>query len=158
MPQEKNILVSWKIPEHIRHQRSQLWYLVAAASGALFIFYGVFTNNFLFALAVVLFAVVYLLMHMQEPPFLDFKITEKGVELGNKNYDYADITGFWLVARDDHKSLHLRTKFFSSPLLSIPLVDTSPEAVRGALSKFVSEDTSEKEEPLLEVLGRRFKL
>lgn len=158
MAGEKKVLASWKIPEHIRHQRSRFWYLVAAALGVLFVLYGVFTNNFLFALAVVLFAVVYLLMHMQEPPFLDFKITEQGIELGNKNYNYVDITGFWLATRDDHKSLHLRTKFFSSPLLSIPLGDTSPEAVRGALSKFVVEDTSEKEEPLLDFLSRRFKL
>lgn len=158
MPEEKKVLASWKIPEHIRHQRSRLWYLVAIVLGALLILYGVFTNNFLFALAIVLFAVVYLLMHMQEPSHLDFKITDKGIELGNKNYDYADLTGFWLVMRDDHKSLHLRTKFFSSPLLSIPLGDTNPEAIRGALSKVVSEDTTEKEEPLLDFLSRRFKL
>ncbi len=158
MPEETKILLSWKIPEHVRHQRSRLWFFIVAVIGGLFIVYGVLTNDFLFALIIVLFAVVYILMHMQEPPFLDFNITDRGIELGNKKFEYNDITSFWVAAREGRGSLHLRTKYFSSPLLSIPLDSANPDAVRGVLNKYVTEDASEKEEPLSELLSRRFKL
>lgn len=159
MPESKSILLSWKIPEHIRHQRGRLWYFLTAIVGGFLIIYGVLTNNFLFALIVILFGIVTGLLHMQEPPIIDFAITSEGVNLGGKTIEYKDISSFWLIIKPEEqvKSLHLRTKIFWYPLLSVPLEDTDPEAARSVLSKYIQEDTSEKEEPLLETLSRRLK-
>lgn len=158
MPEEKNALLSWKVPEHVRHQRGRLWYFMAFFIGAVLVIYGVLTNNFLFALIIILFAIVSGLMHMQEPVMIDFFITTEGVALGGKNIDYKDITSFWIVNDPGSKSLHLRTRVFLMPLLSIPFGDVDAGQARSALLKYVKEDEEEKEEPLLEVLSRKLKL
>ena len=160
MTEGKNVLLTWKIPEHVRHQRGRGWYIFAGLVGAILIIYGIFTNNFLFALIVVLFAIISVLLHMQEPAMINFSITGEGVFVGGRGTDYKDLQNFWVVegADGNAKSLHLRTKSFFYPLISVPLEDSiGEETVRVILKKYIKEDVEEKDEPLSETLSRRLK-
>ena len=110
MPQENNVLLSWKIPEHTRHQRGRLWYFLAFILGGFCIVYGVLTSNFLFSLIIILLAIIYGLLHMQEPNSIDFSITDGGISLGAEEISYKNVKNFWVASKRDGKnhSLYLR--------------------------------------------------
>ena len=62
-----DILHRWTIQEYERHDRSVLWYVLMISVALILVIYAVVTGNFLFALVIVLAAIILFLQSHQEP-------------------------------------------------------------------------------------------
>src|SRR4030042_2591121 len=80
------LLLSWSFPEFTKYERSKRWYITASAITILFLFYSVFTFNFLLAVIVVMAAMIVLMREKADPRDISFSITERGIEIGEKFY------------------------------------------------------------------------
>ena len=89
--------ISWEVPEYETHERSRNWYLIAGVIGALLLVYAMITSNFLFAGIIVIAAVVIILTDGKEPVKVRISLTDEGVEVGRKVYDYDEIKDFSIV-------------------------------------------------------------
>jgi len=154
------IFVEWKIPEYDKHERTRAWYVGASIVGIALVAYALFTSNFLFAIILIIGAIVIVLNDGREPDMIDFAITTEGVIVGRKFYNFNELKDFSIVykPREGVKNLYFE---FNNPIkhrLSIPLLDMNPLPIRDFLLKYLSEDLERTDEPTSEMIGRVFKI
>ncbi|MFH1946590.1 MAG: hypothetical protein ABIJ23_00310 [Candidatus Magasanikbacteria bacterium] len=154
-----DILHEWTILQYERHDRGTVWYILMMSLGLFLVFYGVITGNFLFSLIVVLFAIIMFLQSHQEPPQIPFLITELGVVVGGKFYEYAEFENFYIIYKPPHvKTLFLDTKSILHPMLRIPLLDINPIEIKHSLREFLPEDFEKEDEPLTDRAARNWRI
>ncbi len=150
--------LQWKFFEFPIHQRGLVWYFVSGLFIMLFLGYAVFTRNFLFALIIILFVLLFYIMNRSVRE-ITIQIGEDGVLLGNKLYQYSSMEKYWIIYNPPQvKSLYIQFKSFFSPRLVISLENQSPLKIREILSNYIVEDLDQEEEPPLDTLTRVLKL
>jgi len=152
-------LLSWQVDEYPRQVRSGRWYAAACVVAALLIISAIASSNFLFAVIVLMLGVIYLVSTFREPERVDVTVTDGGVVLGPSFYPYRDIKAFSLVYDPPEvKNLYLDFVSGWQPLLTIPLEETDPNALREAILPYCREDLDRSRETLTDALRRRYKL
>ncbi len=154
------ILHQWDFPEYERHDRSTLWYVLAFGIGATLIIYALKDGNPLFALIILLLALILFTHHRQAPMQLNFTLFETGVQVGDKFFLFREIDSFWVIYEPPVvKRLYLLPKNRSlRGEISIPLLDQNPVEVRRVLLEYLKEDLDRDEETHNDKLGRLLKL
>jgi hypothetical protein len=152
-------LLSWEFPEHEQHVRGRTWYVVATLIAIALLVYAFATKNFLFAIMIVMLAVVmYLRDARGKPPMLSFVITEKGILLADRFMPYERLQDFWFVTEEDApKTLYFHPRS-ARPRLRVPIGDRDPSEIRNALRGRLPENEDEHEEPASDAIGRALKL
>ena len=154
-----DILHEWTIQMYDSHDRSNLWYILMIGLGLILVIYGVFTGNFLFSLIIILFSIIIFLQSHQEAPQIPFCITELGIVVGGKFYEYSEFDNFYIIYKPPYvKTLFLETKSLLQPVLKIPLLDNNPIEVKHSLREFLTEDMEKEEEPLADRAARNWKI
>ena|SRR3989338_9807760 len=166
MPQKINentllgdVLHEWTIQEYEQYERGLAWYVFMILIGLGLVFYSLMTGNFLFALIVVLFAIILFLQSHQMPLQVVFQITELGVVVGSRFYPYSEFESFYIIYNPPEvKTLFLETKSIFRPLLRVPLLDRNPLEVKHSLREFLSEDAEKEGEPLSDRMARNWRI
>ena len=165
-------LISWEVPEYDKHERTKHWYTWALIIGGFLLISSFFSvdfipdfkveyqPNFLFTLIIIIAAIVIILNDGRDPDMVGVILTEEGLIVGRKFYDYDDIKDFSIVykPRQEVKNLYLE---FKNPLkhrLSIPLLDMNPLPIRDILVKYLPEDLDRIHPPASEGLAKLFKI
>lgn len=153
-------VITWEVPEYEKHERTRQWYIIAAVIGALLLVYAFLTKNFLFFGIVLLAALIIIITDGKEPDKVSIGLTDDGIEVGKKFYDYDEIKNFSIVYKPKLgvKNLYFEFKNAVKPRLSIPLVDRDPIYIREKLLKYLTEDLERTDQPLSEGLAKLFKL
>ncbi|KPJ84781.1 hypothetical protein AMJ57_05455 [Parcubacteria bacterium SG8_24] len=151
--------MSWEIDEFPRYERGPFWYMFMLLFGGGLLIYAIVTANFLFALIVLMLALVIYLSSVREPSRIEFAITDLGVKIGRTFLPYKDIRRFWFIYEPPEvKNLHLDFKSPFRPRIAIDLEDQNPNEIRGILAHFVFEDFEEDEEHFSDYIGRILKI
>jgi hypothetical protein len=152
-------IIAWQAYDRPRYRRGAFWYGFMLAAGIGLLIYALFTANYIFALIVVMSALVVYLGTVYEPSSLKVTVTEDGVMIGDTFYPYRDIQNFWFFYDPPAvKSLYLVTRSVLTPRIRVDLNDQDPNAVRQALSRYVRENIDAVDEPLADTLARLLKL
>ncbi|KKQ27163.1 MAG: hypothetical protein US42_C0014G0060 [Candidatus Magasanikbacteria bacterium GW2011_GWC2_37_14] len=153
------VLHEWSILEYEQHERNTAWYVIMGVLGVGLVTYALLTGNFLFALIVVLFAIILFLQSHQSPRNVLFQITDLGVVVGSRFYPYSELNNFYVVYNPPEvKNLFISCKSTWRPLLRIPLLDKNPVEVKYSLREFLTEDLEKEDEPMSEKIGRNWRI
>lgn len=149
----------WTMQEYERHQRGPWWYILVISLGLALVIYGIWDQNFLFSLIIILAAIIlFLQSHLEAPP-VQFMITELGVVVGTRFYSYSELEKFYLIYNPPEiKTLYMETQSTWRPTLRVPLLDQNPLALRQTLREFLPEDWEREEEPHADAAARRWKI
>lgn len=152
--------IKWKVPEYTGYEKNKKWFIVASIAGVLLLIYSLFTANFLFAVIVIIIAIVIILRQGEKVNMLDFVITDDGIGVGRDFYDYDMIRNFAIVykPKEETKNLYFEFKSFVRPRLSVPLEKMNPLLIRKNLLKYLEEDLERTDIPLSEQLSRLLRL
>ena len=152
--------ISWPVPEYDKHEKGGGWYIFYSLIAFLLILYSFLSGNFLFAVIIIIAAIVIVLRDGQEPDFVKISLTEEGVIVGKKFYDYDEFKNFSIVYKPKQEIKNLYFEFNNSlkPRLSIPLKKMNPLLIRKSLLRYLPEDLDRTDRPLSEELGKLFKL
>lgn len=152
------ILHEWTIQEYERHERGTFWYVFMISIGLALVLYALATQNFLFALIIILFAIILFLQSHQEPLQVQFQITELGVIISRRFYTWSEFNNYYIIYEPPHvKTLFLDTASTLRPVLRVPLLDMNPNEIRHTLNQYLTEDV-EKEEPLSDRMARNWRI
>ncbi|MFA5000426.1 MAG: hypothetical protein WC545_03645 [Patescibacteria group bacterium] len=164
--------IRWQIPEYRAPKRSRSWYILAG----LFVFICLFLSffsvrnwqieflgpeaNFLFALIIIVGAIITLINETREPLMIDIELGPEGIKVGRKFYDYDEFKNFVVLYRPKQKikNLYLEYKNAARWRLSLRLRHLDPLAVRNFLAKYLEEDLERTAPPLSEQLTKLLKL
>ena|SRR3989338_4548441 len=150
---------SWFIPEYTQHERGRGWYAVAALVALGLIAWAIYSVNFLFAVLIVLTAIILLVRHSEMPAQLMVSIFEDGIQAGENFYAYRDLKSFWIIYEPPEvKTLYFDFKSAWRPRLPVPLAEENPVEVRRFLLKYLEEDLSRESEPTSDALSRLLRL
>ena len=151
---------SWQVPEYEKHKRTKQWYIGAVVLDLLFLLYAFWTANFLFAVIIIVATIVIILFDSREPDMVNISLTDEGVVVGRKFYDYDELKDFVIVykPRLEVKNLYFEFKASLKHRLSIPLMEMNPLPIRENLLKYLSENLERTDEPLSEGLAKMLKL
>ncbi|MFB6182090.1 MAG: hypothetical protein ABEJ24_04315 [Candidatus Magasanikbacteria bacterium] len=154
-----DIIHEWEISEYEDHDRGPTWIIISSLLGLGLVIFAVWSQNFLFALIIMLLGIIIFLQHNQEPAQIPFAITELGIVVGNKFYPYGELDAFFIVYEPPKiKKLYFETESKIKPLVHIPLKEQNPVEVRETLKGYIPEDLDREEEPLSDFLAREWKL
>ncbi len=154
-----NVLHEWEVSEYERHERSTRWYVIMMIIGVFFIGYALFTQNFLFALIIVLFAIILFLQAHQDAPIIGIKITDLGLVIHNRFYEYSELGKFYIIYNPPEvKTVFVETDSSLRPRLRLPLLDNDPNEIRFTLRQHLVEDTEIEEEPLSDRFARSWRI
>ncbi len=155
-----NEIESWVVPEYDKHERSKKWYIFAISVSILLLAFALLTSNFLFAVIVVIAAIVIILNDGREPERVKVSITGQGILVGKKFYDYDKLKNFSVIFKpqEQTRNIYFEFKFSFKQRLSIPLENKDPLQIREILLKYLPEDLERTNAPLSEGLAKLFKL
>jgi len=152
-------ILAWQVDAFPYFERSRLWYVVAVILGAVCIIFAIATANFLFALIVLITGVIILITSFRKAERMDVIITDLGMVIGEAFYAFNEIKDFSVVYHPPSvRTLYLGFSSVLRPLLSIPLEEMDPNAVRETLLAFCKEDTERNAESLTDTMRRLYKL
>ncbi len=152
-------LVSWSMPEFPVYQRSPDWFFAMGLLGGILILYSVFTGNFLFAVIIVLTALIVFTRSHTQPAMIDFSVMEDGVKVGDVFYKYRELRDFFIIYNPPEvKTIFFDFKSSWRPHMAIPLYNQDPVKVRKALLEHLDEDLKREEEPVSDQIARFLKM
>jgi hypothetical protein len=154
-----NVIVTWETWEFPPTERSNGWYVAAGSIGLAMLLYALMTANFVFALILLMFAVILLMRDIRKPARVRAYVTTSGVVFGDEFYPYEKIKDFSIsYSPPDVKYLYVAFQSRVQPTLSIHLDDVNPNDVRQALLPYVFENLDRDGESLTDTLRRVYKL
>jgi len=152
------LLLHWRSPEFITHQKGVTWFLIAGVITLLLIIYAIYTDSATMAIVFIVFGGVYYMMHNQEPKIIDIKLTELGVFVDKNFYPYNMINSFWIIYNPPYvRTLNLRLSDKTSTKVVIQLDVQNPVDVRKMLAKEIPE-VEGASESISEILIRLLRL
>ena len=153
------VVYQWLLKEYETYNRNRRWYVFMGLMGVILVAYAVATANYLFALIIVLFAIIVYIHDLQQPQEVPFIITTTGIVLGRKYYRYNELASFWILYNPPEvKNLYFTLNNVIKHRLQVPLFDYDPRPIRDVLSQFLSEDLEQEEEPFSDRLARMWQL
>ena len=166
MPQTYNsnlvigeVIHHWAVKEYEQHKRRMFWYIIMFVVGLALVAYAIFTGNFLFAIIIVLFAIILFLQSHQEPSTIPIAITELGLLVSSRFYSYSELQDFFIIYNPPEvKTLFIETKSVAKPRMRIPLGVMDPNGVRDTLLEFLNEDLEKDEEPFSDMFARTWQM
>jgi len=154
-----DIFALWEFPEFIKHERGKLWYASFIIIFLAMLIYSYFSNNLLFAIILVIFAVLYLSSAKDDPITMETAITEDGVFIGSKFIPYETLRNFYIIYYPPEiKNLYLEPKSITKQRIVIPLENQNPVHIREVLLEYLEEDLEKEEIPASEGISRILKL
>lgn len=152
-------LLKWTFLEFKHPHRSQRWWVTAGIVTFALVLYAVLTANFLFALIILIAAVLLINEYRRQPRHLECHITATGVAVGKKFWRYNELQNYWIAYHPPEvTNLYLLPKNPLDPRITVPLTNMNPLNIRQLLNKYLEEDLSREDEPTSEALTRFLKL
>jgi len=158
--EKKEGVISWNVPEYNTYDRSRNWYIVAGVVAFGFLVFSFLTHNFLFAVIVIIAVLMYVLNHGQEPMMINITLTDEGVIVGRKFYDYDELKNFSVLYKPKQgvRNLYFEFKSGIKHRISVQLDGMDPIVIREYLLRYLHEDLERTDLPLSEGLARLLKL
>jgi hypothetical protein len=149
-----SIYLEWQAPSYIPYNRNFAWYAINGVIVSLLVLAGFLLKSATFAIVVIVFAMVYLLIDQKEAKMLDVVISDVGVKFGSRKIQYNEIKTFWIeYSPPYYQILHLVPQKKFEPEISISFHGLSPSQLRQILTKYLPE-WEEKQKTLTEQITR----
>ncbi|MDX9892793.1 MAG: hypothetical protein RB292_00055 [Patescibacteria group bacterium] len=152
------VFFHWKFFEFAKHQRNEGWYFWAGLVVVLLLVYSIVAADLLFGFIVILVTMILILFNRTNSE-IDFRITEDGILINRKLYQYKDLKNFYIIYNPPEvKTLYFEPKSILSPRIPVALEDQNPVKIRELLKKYLEEDLEREDEPVSDQTSRMFKL
>lgn len=154
-----DLLFEWNVNEYEHYDRPKQWYVVVGTIAVALVLFGIFTNNFLFTLIILLAGIIVYLQSAQPPITVPVAIAERGVILGRRFYSYDEFTEFYIVFIPDQvKTLYFETKSALQPRVQIDIEAVDAVSLRKVLLQYLEENFEKEEEPMSEQMRKMWRI
>ena len=139
-------LFSWNGPSFVQNERTIRWYLVAALVILGIIGYSAWQRDwFMIGIVVVVSGILFWYTHAMVPQNVSYRLTPMGIYVDSKSYPFSEMHSFWIVYKQNVKSLYIvfRKKYLPALVINIEKLD--PLVLKGYLLKKLPEQESRGE-------------
>ena len=137
--------IEWEAAEYEHGEKSADWFWAVGIITLAAIVSAFLLKNFLLGILSGLIGFSISLYGARKPATVKFKLGPRGVQIGNKLYDYENLASFWVEYDPPRrKELILKSKKALVPHINIMLGDADPGEIREYLSQFLEEEKIEE--------------
>ncbi len=112
-------VITWEAEEYIVREKNTWWYVGLVAVSLVLVGLAVLAQAWTF-LAVIVLSVVALLVYTLRPPrMLQYTLTNKGLNEGEKLYDYSEFKAFGILREGNHFAIVLTPRKRFSPRVTV---------------------------------------
>lgn len=152
-------LFVWEMPAHEYHPRTSRWYLIVSLIALASVIYGVWVNNYLFALIMLVSAVILILAGNDEPQRILVQIGHNGIVVDGEFVEYDKLADFSIIYHPPFtKMLYIERKLSFKPRLKLFLEDEDPMEIRDHLLKYLPENLALRDEHFSDIVGRLLRI
>jgi len=148
--------IQWSAPEFHYYHKTSTWYWAMGGIALVIVGISLIQQNFLFALFVVVAAVLIVVWAGRSPKTVDFKLVEEGLLLNNKlAYPFEKLEGFAIIGTPEDPELSelvLRTKSNVHHWVKVIIATQRKDEVYEFLNDYLPE--LEYEESFIDHIGR----
>lgn len=149
---------TWNAPLKHKIEKGPIWMICMSIAIAALLFYGSYTANWFFVLAIMTAAVVYAIDHAEPTKMIEIKISDYGIKIEEHGIPFSNIKGFWIMHYGPFISrLYLRTYQHLMPDIGLELMDQDPALIREFLTRHIVEWEG-KQEGLMDSFTRLLRL
>lgn len=150
---KKQVIIKWEAPEYEYAEKTPDWFWTVGVVTVSLIFSAILLKNMLFALFAGLSGFSIALYGARKPKITSFSVGPRGIQVGNKIYDYENLKYFWINYEPTQiKELIIESKKMFMPHITIMLGEADPEKIRKCLLQFLPEEKID--EPLTTTMAR----
>lgn len=145
----------WQAPEAQKYKKNGWWYVISLIVLAGLLWWSINDQNFLFAVFLVLFYLIILLLDIRPINNIEYALTKDGIKVGNNFHLFSEFNHFYIINKNNQtRNLYLE---FNNPIkgrIIAPLADQNSDAIGEYLLNFLDIDTDRADEPLSERIRR----
>lgn len=145
--------LEWNAEEYTYREKTNDWYWTIGAVTVGLLVLSYFLDNFLFAVISVIGGFSIALLGSKKPSTLNFKITEKGIQIEDKIYIYENIDSFCInddIEYEPRLFAKMKAGFLS--VIILPVHEEDAEIIKDFLKKHLKEE--EVQESFTSILMR----
>ena len=135
--------IRWSAPEYHYYRKDVSWYWLVLIVTVILVTLALWQKNFLFAVFIIVAALLILAWGRRPPQTIDFTLSEQGLNIGGKkSYGFQDLSGFVIIpnlADPELSDLILKTKSQLNAWVRIIIASQRSETIKNLLSKFLPE-------------------
>lgn len=131
-------LLRWQAHEYPLKKRKPDWYWALGILTIAFLTVAILLKNFLFAVLIVISALLLTLFSIRRPSIVTFEIFEKGIVVHKSLYLFKDLDSYNVTQTHPPKLL-LQSKRLLAPITAIPLENVAPAEVVTLLREHLPE-------------------
>lgn len=133
-------ILKWKAPAFVKYTKNTAWYITTGTLLVILIGLGLLIGSATFAIAVIVFGMVYLFINQEDPEMLDVVISDIGIKFGNQVFAYNELKTFWIEYNPPYyQSLHLVHQKQFQQETTIHFHGLNPTDLRLILSQYLPE-------------------
>lgn len=147
--------ISWRAAEYDHSVKGFLWYFWLIAIAVFLAVFAFWQRNFFFGVFIILAGAMIALFSRRRPQILEFRVSEKGVFIGDKvSFDFDHLESFFIRDRPGHlDEIVLKKKTTVNPYVKIPIDSQLAEKVREVLLEKIPE--TEHEDSIIDIISDR---
>jgi len=135
---------SWKTYDYLHEIKSPFWYLLWGFILGGSLIYAILSQNFLFAVILVIGIIFIFHPNFQEPKILNIEIDEKKIKINEEIFALEEYYAFSIFKIRDRFFLEIYPKSFFKKEIHVSIPENLIEEIRKDLSKIIKE---KKQEP-----------
>lgn len=147
--------IEWEAPEYEFVEKNADWFWVVGIVTITLVVLSYLFSNFLLAVFSILAGFTVVMYGARRPRIVEFSITRRGIQIGDKIYLYDSLKSFWVDDNQYRQILILESEKVIMPHIVVPLFNVEPDKVRETLSIFLKE--KKLNEPISESISRILK-
>ena len=127
--------IEWEAAEHVITKKSSDWFWAVGIITISAIITCIILHNILFAIVILLSSIALTMHAVKEPPIHHYRITDRGIYIGDLFYPFSTLESYWLEEDFDPLKLIIKSKKVLMPYIIIPLDDDmDPDEVNDYMS------------------------
>lgn len=134
--------LEWDAFEYNHRKRSIDWYWGLAVGALAISILSVLLGNSIFAILILIIALVVGLHSREQPPLLHFEINNRGIIANKRLYPYESLESFWVEDREARGvKVLVKSKKLLVPLIVMPVESSIiPDTIRAYLREHMHEE------------------
>lgn len=138
-------IILWTAPEFLRYRRGLIWKTAAFLLFACIMLFAFLQKAWSFGLVMLVSVAVYYLLQRERPRNLEVKISDIGIKVGQRQYPFTRIKGFWIIYEPPFATLNISVSGDLAANISIQLAHQDPAVLRNFLLHKIPELEGKKE-------------
>lgn len=133
--------VQWSASEYVEHEKDSMWYLLLFAGGITLTAFIYLVTRDILASSVVLLAVISIgIFAKRKPETKNYSVDDKGLQIGDKKYNYSQFRSFSVVEEGAIDSIWLKPLKRFAPAVIIYFAPEDEEKIIEVLSNFLPHE------------------